>query len=168
MSEEKQFDEKDEKELKKHDEKTEENDLLSSLAWAFILIWAGLVFLASNLGWFERLGLMVDSTLGFQVVRGLGQLRRLEPGGDGRRCDLPDRSTRAAFAAGFPQACRWHVHRVAGFPEPGIRRMGELELHLAFPPHRRGRQRAGFGPWTKAITVVGITGAAIQFAALVL
>ena len=61
MSEEKQFDEKDEKELKKHDEKTEENDLLSSLAWAFILIWAGLVFLASNLGWFERLGLMVDS-----------------------------------------------------------------------------------------------------------
>lgn len=61
MTEEKQFDEKDEKELKKHDEKTEENDLLSSLAWAFILIWAGLVFLASNLGWFERLGLMVDT-----------------------------------------------------------------------------------------------------------
>jgi hypothetical protein len=45
----------------KHDEKIEENDLLSSLAWAFILIWAGLVFLASNLGWFERLGLIVDS-----------------------------------------------------------------------------------------------------------
>jgi hypothetical protein len=61
MPDEKQFDEKDEKELMKHDEKTEENDLLSSLAWAFILIWAGLVFLASNLGWFERLGLMVDS-----------------------------------------------------------------------------------------------------------
>jgi hypothetical protein len=66
MTEEKQFNEKDEKELKKHDEKTEENDLLSSLAWAFILIWAGLVFLASNLGWFERLGLMVDSRWVFQ------------------------------------------------------------------------------------------------------
>ena len=61
MSEEKQMNEKDEKELQKHDEKIEENDLLSSLAWAFILIWAGLVFLASNLGWFERLGLVVDS-----------------------------------------------------------------------------------------------------------
>ncbi len=68
MPEEKQYDEKDEKELKKHDEKTEENDLLSSLAWAFILIWAGLTFLASNLGWFERLGLVVDSSWVFQSL----------------------------------------------------------------------------------------------------
>ena len=35
MTEEKQFNEKDEKELKKHDEKTEENDLLSSLGMGF-------------------------------------------------------------------------------------------------------------------------------------
>lgn len=68
MTEEKQFNEKDEKELKKHDEKTEDNDLLSSLSWAFILIWAGIVFLASNLGWFERLGLMVDSRWVFKSL----------------------------------------------------------------------------------------------------
>lgn len=68
MSEEKRFNEKEEKELKKHEEKTEENDLPSSLAWAFILIWAGIVFLASNLGWFERLGLMVDSRWVFKSL----------------------------------------------------------------------------------------------------
>jgi hypothetical protein len=68
MPEEKQLNEKDEKEVMKHDEKTEENDLLSSLAWAFILIWAGLVFLASNLGWFERLGLIVDSRWVYQSL----------------------------------------------------------------------------------------------------
>ncbi len=68
MSEEKQYNEKDEKELKKHDEKAEDNDLLSTLAWAFILMWAGLVFLASNLGWFERLGLMIDTRWIFESL----------------------------------------------------------------------------------------------------
>ena len=53
----KPIDEKDEKELKKHDEKVEERDLLSTLAWAVILIWAGVVFLAVNQGWLERLNL---------------------------------------------------------------------------------------------------------------
>jgi len=51
--EEKQFDEKNEKELQKHEEKVEQQDMLSSLSWAFILIWAGFVFLALNLGWME-------------------------------------------------------------------------------------------------------------------
>jgi hypothetical protein len=46
--------EKDEKELLKHDEKVEERDALSRAAWAFILIWAGLVFLAVNTGWMDR------------------------------------------------------------------------------------------------------------------
>jgi len=51
---EKQVDEKDEKELLKHDEKIEQRDTLSSIVWAFILIWAGLVFLAVNSGWLDR------------------------------------------------------------------------------------------------------------------
>ena len=51
---EKQMDEKEEKELLKHDEKVEERDTLSSIVWAAILIWAGLVFLAANTGWLDR------------------------------------------------------------------------------------------------------------------
>lgn len=51
---EKQFDEKSEKELRKHDEKVEQRDALSSVIWAAILIWAGLVFLAANTGWLDR------------------------------------------------------------------------------------------------------------------
>ncbi len=50
---EKQFDEKDEKELMKHDEKIEQRDTLSSIVWAAILIWAGIVFLSVNMGWFD-------------------------------------------------------------------------------------------------------------------
>lgn len=60
MSDEKNFEEKDEKEVLKHDEKVEENDRLSSITWAFILMWAGLVFLANNMGWFAQLGIEVD------------------------------------------------------------------------------------------------------------
>lgn len=52
---EKQKSEKDEKELLKHDEKVEQRDTLSSVVWAFILIWAGLVFLAVNSGWLDRM-----------------------------------------------------------------------------------------------------------------
>lgn len=52
--EEKPYDEKDEKELMKHDEKVEERDALSSVIWAAILIWAGLVFLAFNTGWADQ------------------------------------------------------------------------------------------------------------------
>jgi hypothetical protein len=51
---EKPVDEKDEKELLKHDEKVEGRDTLSSVVWAVILIWAGLVFLAVNSGWLDR------------------------------------------------------------------------------------------------------------------
>lgn len=46
----KEKDEKAEKEFNKHDEKTEERDMLNSVSWAAILIWAGLVFLAFNTG----------------------------------------------------------------------------------------------------------------------
>ena len=53
--EEKQFDEKDEKEVLKHDEKVEQQDRLSSITWALILIWAGIAFLAVNMGWVDQL-----------------------------------------------------------------------------------------------------------------
>jgi low affinity Fe/Cu permease len=54
----------DEKDMEKREEKSPEEkswdekykrDPLGSIVWAVILIWAGLVFLASNLGWLEGL-----------------------------------------------------------------------------------------------------------------
>jgi len=53
----------EEKEREKNTEKTEEKspeekwqrDPLNAVTWAAILIWAGLVFLASNLGWLDQL-----------------------------------------------------------------------------------------------------------------
>lgn len=74
MSEDKQYEEKDEKELMKHDEKVEENDVLSSVVWAFILIWAGFVFLASNFGWFARIGWDVDTSW---IIRSFKDIRHL-------------------------------------------------------------------------------------------
>jgi hypothetical protein len=52
------MDEKSEEKYEKEDEKYEEKnhrDPLSALVWALILIWAGLVFLASNLGWLNAI-----------------------------------------------------------------------------------------------------------------
>jgi hypothetical protein len=53
----KEKNEKDEKEVQKHDEKVEERDVLSTITWALILIWAGVAFLAVSQGWLERLNL---------------------------------------------------------------------------------------------------------------
>lgn len=44
------FEENFEKEGKRHN-----GDSLSALAWALILIWAGMVFLASNMGWLNQI-----------------------------------------------------------------------------------------------------------------
>jgi hypothetical protein len=52
------YDEKAEEKVEKEDEKMEEKhqrDPLSSMAWALILIWAGLVYLANNLGWLDNI-----------------------------------------------------------------------------------------------------------------
>jgi hypothetical protein len=51
-------DEKDEKEVEKHEEKTVEEkwqrDPLGAMIWALILIWAGAIWLAWNVGLLER------------------------------------------------------------------------------------------------------------------
>jgi len=72
---EKQYDEKDEKELQKYDEKVEERDLLSSVVWAAILIWTGLVFLAVNLGWLDLI--LSGGLLGRLLPKGM---EAFEPG----------------------------------------------------------------------------------------
>ncbi len=55
MNENKPYHEKDEKEVIKHDEKAAQQDQLSSISWALILIWAGAAFLSFNFGWFDAL-----------------------------------------------------------------------------------------------------------------
>lgn len=67
-------DEKTEEKFEKEDEKQEEKhnqDPLSSLAWALILIWAGLVFLASNLGWLDQIQVQYVLPEGLEIL-GLG------------------------------------------------------------------------------------------------
>ena len=73
--------EKDEK-LEKEDEKDEKgrgekwrNDPLGAVIWALILIWAGLVFLAQNLGWLTRFEL--DNSWGLVFI-GAGLIVWLE------------------------------------------------------------------------------------------
>lgn len=57
-------DEKDEKDLNKREEKTAEEkwerDRLSALTWAAILIWAGVVLLAGNLGAFDLISRFME------------------------------------------------------------------------------------------------------------
>lgn len=52
------YEEKPEEKKKKENDKRNKkqgHDSLSSITWALILIWAGLVFLASNLGWLDQI-----------------------------------------------------------------------------------------------------------------
>lgn len=57
--------EKDEKELQKQEEKSVEEkwqrDPLASVVWALILIWAGFVLLASNVGWLNTLNGLLEN-----------------------------------------------------------------------------------------------------------
>ncbi len=53
-----EFDEESEEKYEREDIKHKEKhdkDPLGSIVWALILIWAGLVFLARNLGWLEQI-----------------------------------------------------------------------------------------------------------------
>lgn len=62
------YDEKDEKERSKHEEKSYEEkwerDPLGSVVWALILIWAGVVFLADNVGALDAFGESLTSFFG--------------------------------------------------------------------------------------------------------
>ncbi len=60
---EEKYEKEDEKHMEKHD-----HDPLSSLTWALILIWAGLVFLASNLGWLDQIKTQQLGIEGFTVT----------------------------------------------------------------------------------------------------
>jgi hypothetical protein len=67
-------DEKTEEKYEKEDEKQEEKhnqDPLSALAWALVLIWAGLVFLASNMGWLDQIEVQFTLPEGLDFL-GLG------------------------------------------------------------------------------------------------
>lgn len=44
------------------------SDRLSSLTWALILIWAGLVFMAANIGWLDALRTSVILPEGFTIA----------------------------------------------------------------------------------------------------
>jgi hypothetical protein len=52
-------DEKEEKTEKSYDEK-QRNDPVGNMVWAATLIWAGIVLLANNLGWFESLSIRLS------------------------------------------------------------------------------------------------------------
>ena len=62
----------DEKEMEKNEEKAPEEkwrrDPLSSIVWACILIWAGLVFLASNLGWLDAIVSESEEITGISAI----------------------------------------------------------------------------------------------------
>lgn len=62
------YDEKAEEKMEKEKERIEEKhhrDRLGDLVWALILIWAGLVFLASNLGWLNAIQTSLALPQGF-------------------------------------------------------------------------------------------------------
>lgn len=67
----------EEKEMEKHEEKSADEksydekyrrDPLGSIIWALILIWVGIVLLAENMGYLDRLGLRLNfANLPFEV-----------------------------------------------------------------------------------------------------
>ena len=62
----------DEKEMEKREEKAPEEkwrrDPLGGIVWACILIWAGFVFLASNLGWLDAILARTEEITGVGAI----------------------------------------------------------------------------------------------------
>jgi hypothetical protein len=103
--------EKHEKELSKEEEKSLEEkwrrDSLGSIVWALILIWAGVVFLASNMG-------MLDAFNAFFERIGL------------RTADLP-------FTMPFMRLEAWSLIFVGA----GVLLLAEVVIRLLIPEYRR-------------------------------
>ena len=108
--------EKDEKELQKQEEKQEEKsieekyqrDPLGSIVWALILIWAGAVLLASNIGWLNTVNGFMDQLF--------TQSAKLLP-----------------FEIGAPQFSAWSLV----FMGAGVLLLAEVVIRLIFPSYRR-------------------------------
>ena len=103
--------EKDEKDLHKHEEKSVEEkwqrDRLGSIVWALILIWAGFVLLAGNLGILDAFNAFFER-LGFQLA------------------ELPVKLP-------FIQLSSWSLI----FLGAGILLLAEVVVRLLFPTYRR-------------------------------
>ena len=69
MPEEKKLNETFSEKLQKNKEVSKDGDVLGKAVWALILIWAGIVFLAVNLGWIDRYGLNINTSWKFQSYR---------------------------------------------------------------------------------------------------
>jgi hypothetical protein len=103
--------ERDEKDLRKHEEKSVEEkwrrDTLGSVVWALILIWAGFVLLAGNLGLLDAFNALVER-LGFQFA------------------ELP-------IKIPYLQVSAWSLI----FLGAGILLLAEVVVRLLFPTYRR-------------------------------
>jgi hypothetical protein len=103
--------EKDEKDLRKHEEKSVEEkwqrDRLGSIVWALILIWAGFVLLAGNMGILDAFNALVER-LGFQFA------------------ELP-------IEIPFIQVSAWSLI----FLGAGVLLLAEVVVRLLFPTYRR-------------------------------
>jgi len=64
--------EKVSKPAKKYHNEKHNDDAVGSVAWAFILIWAGLVFLAENMGWLANITLPTAALPEGLEITGLG------------------------------------------------------------------------------------------------
>jgi hypothetical protein len=103
-------DEKDEKELSKHEEKSREEkyrrDPLGTTVWALVLIWLGVVLLANNMGWLDPIS---------------GFLRRLSIG------------IYPPFEIPFFDFSAWSIF----FLGWGLIVLGEVVIRLLVPAYRR-------------------------------
>jgi len=135
--------EKDEKERRNQEEKQEEKtveekwqrDSLGSVVWALILIWAGFVLLADNVGWLDTL----NSIMGQLFV----QYAKL----------LPVEISAPTFSA-------WSLI----FMGAGVLLLAEVVIRLLFPSYRKPILGTtiiavvllgiGFGSWTLFLPLI--------------